>query len=88
MTNPVTETSVTGILQDLGETCTSAMWDFQNSKLFFREDNIDDWRSLHGDMQAVLEKLTHMIERSKEADPVPPEYVPIYGVQSRGKIVA
>lgn len=89
MTHPVTENTITGMLRDLGETCTSAMWDFQNRELFFREDNIREWRQAHDAMKALLESLLTLVELSKQPEPAPPEYTaPIYGVTNgRGKII-
>lgn len=80
MTKPITENTITGMLQDLGESAANANFGLVNHELFFTEGNIADWRTLCVEMQSVLEKLDNLIERSKQPDPVPAEYIPIYGV--------
>ena len=87
--NKPTQAAIEGLLQDLGETCTGAMYELCNGELHITEANASDWYSMHAEANALLDKLMNLTERSKEPEPCPPEYIPIYGVTNgRGRIIA
>lgn len=85
----VSQDAIEGLLQDLGETCTGTMYELCNGELHITEANASDWYSMHAEANALLDKLMNLIERSKEPDHCPDEYIPIYGVTNgRGRVIA
>lgn len=89
MTNRPTQDAIEGMLQDIGETCTATMYELGNNELFITEGNASDWYRLYAEMGPFLDKLTELIERSKEPEPTPVDYIPIYGVTNgRGRVIA
>ena len=87
--NKPTDEQVVGMLEDLGKIATSSAIELGNNELFITEQNASDWYALHKQMGEVYDKLMSLVERSKEAPPCPPEYIPIYGVSNgRGRIIA
>lgn len=89
MTNRPTQDAIEGLLQDMGETCTNTMMELGNGELHITEANASDWHRIYAELGPVLEKIMNLVERSKEPDPCPPEYIPIYGVTNgRGRIIA
>ncbi len=87
--NKPTQAAIEGLLQDLGELAAGTQYELGNGELHITEANASDWYALHRELDGVFDKLTNLVERSREPEHCPPEYIPIYGVTNgRGRIIA
>ena len=87
MSNRPTQSSIEGLLQDMGETCTGTMFELSNGELHITEANASDWYAFHSDLSAMFDRLQNLIDDSKHPEPTPaeyeysgPEYVPAMSI--------
>ena len=87
--NKVSDDAIQGLLQDLGELATGTSQELGNQELHITEANASDWYRLHAEIDGIYDRLVNLVERSKEPEPCPPEYIPLFGVTNgRGRVIA